>query len=238
VDLDSKVGRFEEEYLQLGIFLGKGFGITVHKTPISLKKIRENLKSRRPATDLGVSFLLYTILDIIVDGFEEEVRKMEEQVRMVEDEVLERPRHHTLTKIFNNRRSLLLLRKMIRPQRDAISLLVEERHPMIHPGVGLYLRDVLDHTKRTLDTIDTQLDITNASIDIYLSSMSNKMNDIIKMLTMINTVFMPLTLVVGLYAITFPTSYSKWEIGPLFIISVMALMLFIILIVFRKRRWF
>ncbi|MFQ6074963.1 MAG: CorA family divalent cation transporter [Candidatus Bathyarchaeia archaeon] len=172
----------------------------------------------------------------MVDDIEAEVRTMEERVRRVEDEVLVRPARGTLTEIFTNRRNLLL-RKMIRPQRDAIGLLVEGGHPLIHPSVGLYLRDVFDHTERTLDTIDTQLDITGGSLDIYLSSMSNRMNDVMRMLTMISTVIMPLTLIVGLYTITSPAPYPEWELGPVVTILVMILIVASMIVLFRKRRW-
>lgn len=237
IDLDLEVGRFVEG-LQLGILLGKGFVITVHKTPIPLERIRENLKSRKPPPDIGVSFLLYILLDTMVDSFETEEGSMEEHVRRVEDEVLGRSKKETLTEIFNNRRNLLLLRKMMRPQRDAIRLLLEEGHPIIHPTMSLYLRDVFDHAERTLDAIDTQLGITSGSLDIYLSLVSNRMNDIIKVLTMINTIFMPLTLIVGLYTITFPAAYPKWEYGPILMIFIMTLMVSLIIFIFKKRKWF
>lgn len=237
VMLDPDVGRFVEG-LQLGIFLGKNFVVTIHQTPISIETIKENLRGKKPPPDLGPSFLLYTMLDIVVDGFEKEVRTMEEWVRRVEDQVLKDPKPETQREIFNNRRNLLLLRKLIRPQRDAIRLLVGQRHAMIHTEIKLYLMDVLDHTERTMDTIDTQLDITSGSLDVYLSSMSNKMNDIIKLLTMINTVFMPMTILVGLFTITFPAPYPKWEYGPLLMILIMAIMTTVMIVLFKKRRWF
>jgi magnesium transporter len=237
VVLDPDVGRFVEG-LQLGIFLNKTFLITVHKAPIAIDKIRAKLNGRKPTTDLGPSFLLYTILDNVVDGFEMEVRTMEEWVRQVEDTVLKDPQRETQRKIFNNRRNLLLLRKMIRPQRDAIRLLVGQEHTVIHPEIKLYLLDVLDHAERTMDSIDTQLDMTSGSLDVYLSAMSNKMNDIIKMLTMINTIFMPLTIIVGLFTITFPAPYPKWEYAPVVIILIMAIMTSVVIGVFKRRQWF
>ena len=238
VILDPDVGRFVEG-LQIGIFLGKNFVIAVHQTPISIEKIKENLSGRKPTPDLGPSFLIYSILDIVVDGFEKEVRTMEEWVRQVEDKVLKDPRHEIQREIFNNRRNLLLLlRKIICPQRDTIRLLVEQGHTTIHPEIKLYLMDVLDHAERTMDTIDTQLDITSGSLDVYLSSMSNKMNDIIKLLTMINTIFMPLTIIVGFYTITFPAPYPKWEYGPVFMILIMAIMISTMIVFFKKRQWF
>jgi magnesium transporter len=124
------------------------------------------------------------------------------------------------------------------PQRDAIRLLVEEGHPIIHPSMSLYLRDVFDHAERTLGAIDTQLGITGGSLDIYLSLVSNRMNDIIKVLTMINTIFMPLTLIVGLYAIAFPAAYPRLEYGPLLMIFFMSLLVSSIIVIFKKREWF
>jgi magnesium transporter len=98
--------------------------------------------------------------------------------------------------------------------------------------------DVLDHAERTIDTIDTQLDMTSGSLDVYLSSMSNKMNDIIKILTMINTIFMPLTIIVGLYTITFPAPFPKWEYGPMVIIVIMIILVSLTITLFKKRQWF
>lgn len=125
----------------------------------------------------------------------------------------------------------------MRPQRDAIRLLVEKGHPLIHSGMDFYLRDVLDHVQRTLDSINTQLDITNGSLDIYLSSTSNKMNSIMKMLTVLNTIFMPLTLVIGLYQITFQAPYPVWEIGPNIALIIMAIIVFFLIIMFKKIKW-
>lgn len=237
VALDPDVGRFVEG-LQLGIFLSKEFIITIHTSVASFDMIKRKLKGRQPTAELGASFLLYTILDNVVDSFELEVRTMEEWVRQVEETVLKDPQRETQRKIFNNRRNLLLLRKMIRPQRDAIRLLVGQEFTIIHPEIKLYFMDVLDHAERTIDTIDTQLDMTSGSLDVYLSSMSNKMNDIIKILTMINTIFMPLTIIVGLYTITFPAPFPKWEYGPMVIIVIMVILVSLTITLFKKRQWF
>jgi magnesium transporter len=237
VTLDPDVGRFVEG-LQLGIFLSKEFVITIHKSATSFDKVKTKLKGRQPTAELGASFLLYTILDNVVDSFEMEVRTMEDWVRQVEDTVLKDPQRETQRKIFTNRRNLLLLRKMIRPQRDAIRLLVGQEFNAIYPEIKIYLMDVLDHAERTIDTIDTQLDMTSGSLDVYLSSMSNKMNDIIKMLTMINTIFMPLTIIVGLYTITFPAPFPKWEYGPMVIILIMVILVSLTIMLFKKRQWF
>jgi magnesium transporter len=236
VDQDLKTGKLIEG-LQLGLLFGKGFVVTIHKDPIPQKKIIERIKKRRPSPDQGISFLIYTLLDLVVDDFEEKEREMEDSVSRVEGKVLRNPTSDILSEIFVNRQNLLFLRKLMRPQRDAIRLLVEKGHPLIHPGMDFYLRDVLDHVQRTLDSINTQLDITNGSLDIYLSSTSNKMNSIMKMLTVLNTIFMPLTLVIGLYQITFQAPYPVWEIGPNIALIIMAIIVFFLIIMFKKIKW-
>jgi magnesium transporter len=237
IEHDTEKGIFMEG-LQLGIFLKKSLVITVHKHLIPLKDIKENIKIRKPPIDRGASFLLYIILDIIVDSFEVEGRSLEERVRKVENKVLNRPSHETLTEIFTTRQNLLLLRKIIRPQRDAIYMLIDGSHSLIHSSVSFYLRDVQDHIERTLDIINTQLEILSSSLNVYLSATSNMMNDIIKMLTMINTIFMPLTLIIGLYTITFPAPFTAWKFAPILTVFSMITIVSLILILFKKKNYF
>lgn len=148
------------------------------------------------------------------------------------------PPENTLNRIYSNRRDMLLVRRFLRPQSDAVEQLMRGDYPLIDRRTKLFMRDVYDHSQRTLDRIDTLIDINAGNLDIYLSSVSNRMNEVMKLLTVLSTIGMPLTILVGWYGMNFqgmPEIY--WTYGYATVILVAIAMTALTILVFRIRKW-
>lgn len=236
--VSEKEGTFSEG-LQLGIFMGKDFVITVHSQDLhKLEDILEDLKKRKPEQVASFSsFLLYTILDNVVDDFEDTVRKEEEMEAVVGAEVLkERPPEKVLNSIYTTRSNLILTRRLLRPQADVVDRLARGNFPIIDKEARLFMRDIYDHTLRTLDRIDSLLDMNMGSLSIHLSAMSNRMNNVMKLLTVISTIGVPLTVLVGWYGMNFQEMPElHWTNGYLIVIFLAAIIVTGTVLLFRKK---
>lgn len=227
--------------LQLGVFLGKNFVVTIHREPmLQLNEILEDVKGGKPQLAKGApTVILYSILDTVIDSYEEIVGRLEERASEVGVEVLKNPPpENTLNRIYSNRRDMLLVRRFLRPQSDAVEQLMRGDYPLIDRRTKLFMRDVYDHSQRTLDRIDTLIDINAGNLDIYLSSVSNRMNEVMKLLTVLSTIGMPLTILVGWYGMNFqgmPEIY--WTYGYATVILVAIAMTALTILVFRIRKW-
>ena len=226
---------------QLGIFLGKKFVITVHSRPMpQLDQVLEDMKKGEPQlVAMPSSFLMYAILDNIVDNLEESVSKAEDMETEVGAEVLrDPPPENVLGLIYTSRRNLLLVRRLLRPQSDGVERLMSEDCRLVDQECRVFLRDVYDHTRRTLDRIDGLLDMNIGSLNIYLSSVSNKMNDVMRLLTVISTIGMLLTILVGWYGMNFhemPEIY--WTYGYTTVILIAATLTVGAILLFKRKGW-
>lgn len=187
---------------------------------------------------MKADYLMYSIVDAIVDQYFVVLEHIEEKTESLQDELITNPTAKTLPKIQSLKQELISLRKSIRPVREIINTLQKTDSDLIDDELQKYLRDVYDHTVQIIDTIETFRDIISGSLDIYLSSISNKMNEIMKVLTIIGTIFIPLTFIVGIYGMNFkymPELDMKLAYPILWIImiSVVALMIWY----FRKKKW-
>lgn len=188
---------------------------------------------------MWADYLMYSLIDAIVDNYFVVLESIEDDIELLQDELVKNPTKHTLPKIQKLKQNLIKLRKSIWPVREMISSLQRIDASFIHPELPPYLRDLYDHTVQIVDSIETFRDIISWSLDIYLSSISNKMNAVMKVLTVISTIFVPLTFLVGVYGMNFtymPELSMKWTYPVLWIImiSVAAGMLYF----FRKKHRF
>jgi magnesium transporter len=168
-----------------------------------------------------------------------------ERIEELEDEVVVRPTRRTLEKIYKIRRELLTLRRAIWPQRDAINTLIRDGSDLISPEVRIYLRDCYDHTVQVMDMVETYRELSSGLMDVYLSSVGNKMNEIMKLLTVISTIFIPLTFVVGVYGMNFNTEKSplnmpelNWYFGYPLCWALMVTIASSLVYFFWRRGWF
>jgi magnesium transporter len=224
---------------QINLFLGRNTLLTFldESTAVfdSIYKRLEYPGSRLRAND--ASFLCYALLDAIVDSYFPVLEHYSACLEEIEEELLDEPRKHMLQKAHTVKRGLLLLRRSIWPMRELIAQLQRERHECLSENTLTYFRDVYDHCVQILDLNETYHEIATALTETYMSVISNHMNEVVKVLTIISTIFIPLTFVAGVYGMNMPIPENEWEWSyPVFWIvclSIVAAMLTL----FRRRGW-
>ncbi len=159
--------------------------------------------------------MAYSLLDTIIDGFFPVLEEYGERIEILEDEVVFNPNHQTMQKIYQLRRELLTLRRTIWSLRDAINILIRDGSNLINPDVLVYFRDCYEHTIQLRDIVETHRDLASDLMNIYLSSVSNKMNEVMKLLTVISSIFIPLTFIAGVYGMNFDSEASPWNMPEL-----------------------
>lgn len=201
--------------------------------------VRKRIKSgKNRIVNFGTDYLTYSLIDAIVDNYFTVIEKLGDKIEDLEEELLTEPTPETLKNIDNLKRIIIDLRRSIWPLREVISRMQREDSPLIKDSTKVYLRDVYDHTVLVIENIETLRDILAGMIEIYLSSISNKMNEIMKVLTIISTIFIPLTFVVGLYGMNFdfmPELRSPW--GYPAVLLIMASVAIGMLFYFKKKKW-
>ncbi|MGD1941806.1 MAG: magnesium/cobalt transporter CorA [Leptolyngbyaceae cyanobacterium] len=193
----------------------------------------------------GAGYLAYTLLDNIVDGYFPVLEQYGEYIEELEEEVVMRPSRKTLEKIHDLRRELLMLRRYIWPQRTVINTLIRDGSDYLTQENRIYLQDVYDHIIQILDILETYREVSSSLMDVYLSSVSNRMNDVMKLLTVISTIFIPLTFIAGVYGMNFDHSASPfnmpeldWYWGYPLCLGVMAAISIILVVFFWRQGWF
>jgi magnesium transporter len=186
----------------------------------------------------GADYLAYALLDAVVDGYFEVFEKIGERIEDLEDGVLTNPTPPILERIHSLKSELIYLRKSIWPLRDVVSGLERSESKLIADSTSLYFKDVYDHVIQVADTLETYRDMVTGMLDIYLSSVSNKMNEVMKVLTIIATIFIPLTFIAGLYGMNFGNMPELgWEYGYFTALLGMLLIAIGELVYFRKKGW-
>lgn len=203
---------------QVSFVLGKHYLMTVQEEADydCFGAVRERIRTNKGIIrKQGADYLFYTLLDSVIDGFFPVLEQYGEQVDQLEDEVVMNPTRQTLEKIYAVRRELLTLRRAIWPQRDSINALIRDGSDLISPEVAVYLRDCYDHTIQVLDMVETYRELAAGLMDVYLSSVGNKMNEIMKLLTVISSIFIPLTFIAGVYGMNFNPDRSPLNMPEL-----------------------
>ncbi|MFA4877785.1 MAG: magnesium/cobalt transporter CorA [Methanoregula sp.] len=200
--------------------------------------VRERIRKDGKIRTLGPDYLAYALIDAIVDNYFTVIEKLEEQVEDLEEELIANPTPDSLQKINPLKKDMIFLRKSVWPLREMINNLERSESTLIQESTRIYLRDVYDHTIQVIDTLETFRDIVSGMIDIYLSGLSYKMNEIMKVLTLIATIFIPLTFIVGLYGMNFKNMPEiEWEFGYYSVLIVMAILVIGMLAYYRKKKW-
>jgi magnesium transporter len=225
---------------QVSIILGKDFVITFQEDD---HNIFEPLKDRiRKGISLikkmGPDFLVYTLLDFIVDGYFVVVEKLGDKIEFIEDTMVLKPNPKTLQNIHHLKREMLYLHKAIWPLREVVGALERRESILVREHTVVYLRDVYDHIIQLMDSIETYRDILSGMLDIYLSSVSNRMNEVMKVLAVFSAVFMPLTFLAGIYGMNFKyMPLLDWRLGYPTLWLVMIVIAILMLLYFRKKKW-
>ncbi len=215
VPKENTAGFWQE---QVSLILGKYYVLTIQQEPLSdcFNPIRNRIRYQNGIIrQRGADYLAYALWDAIIDGYFPILEDYGERMEALEEEVILNPTRMTLAKIYQMRRELLALRRAIWPQRDAINVLLRDESPLISENVKIYLRDCYDHTVQIIDLIESYRELASGLMDVYLSAVGNRMNEIMKLLTTISTIFIPLTFVVGVYGMNFNPEASPWNMPEL-----------------------
>ncbi|MBU1614655.1 magnesium/cobalt transporter CorA [bacterium] len=225
---------------QVSLILGPNFVISFQEQEGDVfNPIRERIrKAKGRIRKMGADYLAYALMDTIVDNYFIILERLGEEIEDMEEELLTNPTTETLQKIHFLKREMILLRKSTWPLRELINGLERTESPLIQESTDVYLRDVYDHTIQVIDTVETFRDMISGMLDIYLSSISNKMNEVMKVLTIIATIFIPLTFLAGVYGMNFRYMPElEWHGGYFVVLLVMAAVGMSMVIYFRKKRW-
>ncbi len=203
------------------------------------RRIRERLKTDKArCRQLGPDYLAYSILDAVVDDYYVVLERIGDRIEELEEELMRSPTPATLHAVYALKREVISLRKSVWPLRELIGGLQRERD-LVRESTQVYLRDLYDHAVQVLDTVETYRDILAGMLDIYLSSVSNRMNEVMKVLTVIATIFIPLTFIAGVYGMNFEHMPElSWRYGYALIWGVMIAVGLGMLAFFRRRNWF
>ncbi|MDF2388109.1 magnesium/cobalt transporter CorA [Nostoc ellipsosporum NOK] len=241
---EKKCGFYSE---QVSLILSKYYLLTVQEEAEHdcFESVRVRIdRSKGIIRKQGTDYLAYALLDAIIDGFFPVLELYGERIEDLEEEVIVKPTRQTLQNIYQIRRELLQLRRAIWPQRDAINSLIRDGSELISEEVRIYLRDCYDHTVQVMDMVETYRELASGLMDVYLSAVSNKMNEIMKLLTVVSSIFIPLTFVAGIYGMNFNTEKSpynmpelNWYWGYPLCLAGMAAIAFTLLFFFWRRGW-
>ena len=178
------------------------------------------------------------LIDAIVDGYFSVLEGLGERIVDVEEELTLSPDQKALNEIITMKKEIIYLRKSVWPLREAISFLERGDSALLHDSTRLYFRDVYDHTVQVIDTVETYRDLLSGMLDLYLSSISNRTNEVMKFLTVVGTIFLPLTFLVGVYGMNFKDIPElQWQHGYLYCWIVMIAISLCMVALFKKRRW-
>ena len=196
-------GEFTWE--QMSIVLGSGYVLTFQETPGDcLEGLRERLRrGQKTLRSSGPDYLATMLLDGIVDGYFPILETYGEKLESIESKVIERAEPEVLGTIYGMKRDLMTFRRAAWPLRDVLNHLLRDGHPLLSPAVAPYLRDAADHTAQVVDVIESYRELVGSFVDVYLSSVSNRTNEVMRVLTVISTIFIPLTFLAGVYGMNF-----------------------------------
>jgi magnesium transporter len=225
---------------QVSLVLGPNFVISFQESAGDVfDQVRDRIRNAKGRIrKMGSDYLVYSLIDAVVDNYFLILEKLGERIEFMEEELVAGPTEKTLRQIHSLKREMISLRKSVWPLREAVSALERSESPLIGKSTHIYLRDAYDHTVQVIDTVETFRDMVSGMLDIYLSSISNRMNAVMKVLTIIATLFIPLTFIAGIYGMNFKYMPElEWHWGYPLILLVMGVAAVIMLVYFRRKRW-
>lgn len=243
----AQANRVGLDLEQVSFLLGANFLITFQERRSAVfDQVHKRLvDSKSRLRKMGPDYLAYALTDAIIDNFFMTLEQIGEEIESLEEQLVTNPSAEPLQRIHVLKRKIILLRKSVWPLREVISALQRDDLPLISPSIAIYLKDLYDHTIHIIDTVETFRDVIASMLDIYLSSISIRMNEVMKVLTMFTAIFIPLTLIAGIYGMNFNSGASPWNMPELswywgypFALGLMACLGIGMVIYFKKKKWF
>jgi magnesium transporter len=233
---------YEDE--QLTLILGDGFVLTVQESDSAcFDPVRQRLETGGPRIRDSAGYLAYALIDAVIDAYFPVLEGFGDRTEALEDRILAAPDDGMIGEVHILRRELLALRRTLWPQRDAVSALLRHDVPFIDDNLRTYLRDCADHSFQLMDMLEVYREVAQGLVDLHLSALSNRMNEVMKVLTIIATIFIPLSFIAGLYGMNFDTSSPwnmpelGWRLGYPFALGIMAATAVALLLFFRRKGW-
>lgn len=226
---------------QLSLIMSKKFVLTFQEHDTTLfDSIRAHLHAgpHQRLREQGSDYLVYRLIDAVIDEYFVVLEATGDEIEKVEELIISNPTQQNSRTIYRLKRQMIQLRKSIWPLREAISHLLHVDETFVTNFTRTYLRDVYDHTVQAIDTLETFRDMLSSLLDVYLSSVTNRMNEIMKTLTIIATIFIPITAIASIYGMNFPDLFMvHWRWGSEVVLGLMGLLALVMLIYFRKKDW-
>ncbi len=225
---------------QVSLVLGKNFVISFQeKEGDVFTYVRERIRSSKgKIKSFGPDYLTYALMDAVVDNYFTILEKFGDEIEDLQEILVKTPASDTLQVIHDLKKEMTFLKKAVWPLREVVSAMERQDTPLITRSTAIYLRDVYDHTIQVIDTTETFKDSLSGMLDIYLSSMSNKTNQIMKVLTIIATIFIPLTFITGVYGMNFKNMPElDWPWGYPVIWMVMVAIVILMFVYFKRKKW-
>jgi len=245
LNFDEKTNHIKSE--QASLILGKNYVISFQEEEGDVfDPVRQRIRSGKGhIRKMGPDYLAYALLDVLVDNYFLILERIGERIEELEEELVDNPEPETLQSIYTLKRETIFMRKSIWPLREVVSSMQKSDSELIAEETGIFLKDVYDHTIQVIDTIETYRDVLSGLLDLYMSSISNKMNQVMQVLTIIATIFIPLTFIAGIYGMNFDPDASPfnmpelgWYWGYLSVWILMIIISGIMIIYFKRKKWF
>ncbi|MDH5435260.1 MAG: magnesium/cobalt transporter CorA [Gammaproteobacteria bacterium] len=237
--LDNK--NFPVKYEQISILMLDNLVFTFKEkqddmfAPLFTRIKKNNSRFR----GMGADYLVYAIQDLIVDQYFQLQDILDEKLELIEDELLISPSASTLNDIQNMKRELIYIRRSVSPMRELLSDLQRSESPLITKESGVYFRDVYDHVLRVMETVETNRDMVAGLVEMHISSISNKMNEVMKVLTLFASIFIPLTFIAGIYGMNFEYMPElKWKYAYPVLMGFFVVIALSLIVLFKKKKWF
>lgn len=242
--------RIEEDridYEQISFVLGKDYLLSFQEKEGDLfGNLRDRIRlDQGRVRKKKADYLLYRLIDIIVDNYYSVLDAIGQKIETIEEDIYQNSIEQQFKNIQKLKKELIYLRKALYPLRDAMSKLIKDESGFIEPANIRYYRDVYDHVVHLIDSLDTYKDLTSALMDIYINTLNTRMNEVMKVLTIISTIFIPLTFIVGVYGMNFNTEKSPWNMPELnspygypIVMGLMVLIVIGMMRYFKYKKWF
>jgi len=226
----------ELEFDDIDLFLGPDFLISVRsKDSVIFESVR--IRAEQEHID-RLDRLFYMIVDEIVDGYQPVLDKLADDISDIEDVVLDRPDPDTLAQIFSLKRKLVEFRRVASGMREVVNNLARREKGLLGDDLDVYFRDIYDHIIRTVELIETYRDLLSGALDIYLSAVANRTNEVMKVLTIWGTVALPLVIITGFFGMNLKLPWADSVHGTAFAVALMAISTITVLVYFKKKHWF
>ena len=224
---------------QMAVFLGRDFVVTFQERPGDvLDPLRQRIRNNRGRIrQSGPDYLAYSVVDTIVDHYFPVAEAYADRLDELEEEIVRHPSRDTMARLHAVKRELMSLRRAVWPMRDALNALVREPGPLVAPGTVVYFRDTADHCFQVLDLVETYRDLGSSLTDLYLSTVSNRMNEIMKVLTVFAAIFIPLGFITGIYGMDVEHPRRVWWWDLPFVLTLMGVTALALLWWFGRKGW-